>query len=472
VQVIDPPAPCQCSLIVTDTIFRFDTLSKGHNLSGIMAPPLSTSSGLSLLPVDCFAVLARQRGSIWLDSSLQRHDWGRTSIIATSPVAELMYQGGQGVIAPVHEPKKYCGLDEIINELESIRTDNHRWAVGYISYEAAFPWLSLKPSSDIDRPEIHFFVYDRIVEYDNQTGGFSDPDLAIRFMEEGYAAGTFRESAKVSATHLSPTLSKDDYLVRVERIKWHIREGDIYQANFTCRFDGRCGLDPFAAYLRLRRLNPCFYGAYLNFGDYQVLSSSPERLFLWRDDRLTSSPIKGTIARGSTPEETEHNLNALLHSEKDRAELLMIVDLVRNDLGRFARTGSVHVDNLYRTESLSSVIHLVADISARTRTGCTLNDVFKSMLPGGSITGAPKRRAVEILRELEATPRGVYTGAIGYVGGGRAEFNVAIRTMIHQNGSYHIHAGGGIVADSRPEAEYEEMLLKAHNLMVSIGAIE
>ena len=469
-QVIDRPAPCQCSPIVIETIFRFDTLSKLHNLSGVMAPPLSTSSGLTLLPVDCFATLARQRGSIWLDSSLQRHDWGRTSIIATSPVAELKYQGGKGSISPVGEPKKHCELDEIINVLEAIRKDDHRWAVGYISYEAAFPWLPLKPSTGSDHPEIHFFVYDRIVEYDNLTGAFSDPDLAIHFMEQGYVAGASGKGARPSEAQLSPTLSKDDYLSRADRIKWHIREGDIYQANLTCRFDGRSSLDPFAAYLRLRRLNPCFYGAYLNFGDCQVLSSSPERLFVWNGDRITSSPIKGTIACGSTAAETEHNLNSLLRSEKDRAELLMIVDLVRNDLGRFARTGSVRVDNLYRTETFSSVIHLVADITARTRAGCTLNDVFKSMLPGGSITGAPKRRAVEILRKQEITPRGVYTGAIGYVGGGRAEFNVAIRTMIHQNGSYHIHAGGGIVADSRPEAEYEEMLLKARNLLASIGA--
>ncbi|MCX6834720.1 MAG: anthranilate synthase component I family protein, partial [candidate division Zixibacteria bacterium] len=271
-------------------------------------------------------------------------------------------------------------------------------------------------------------------------------------------------------TILSPALSRDEYLARVDRVKWHIREGDIYQANFTCRFDGRCRLDPFVAYLRLRRLNPCFYGAYLDFGDYQILSSSPERMFHWHDDRITSSPIKGTIARGMTSAETDRNLQKLLHSEKDRAELLMIVDLIRNDLGRFASTGSVVVENLYRPELLSSLIHLVADVSARTRSGCALNDVFKSMLPGGSVTGAPKRRAVEILRELEATPRWVYTGAIGYVGGGRADFSVAIRTMIHENNCYHIHAGGGIVADSQPEAEYEEMLLKARNLFASIRA--
>ena len=392
------------------------------------------------------------------------------SLIAANPVAELKYQSGQGEIATIDGPLRVCNRDEIIDELERIRQTRDRWAIGYVSYEAAFPWLPLKESTDSNRPEIHFFIYDRIVEYDNLTGAFSAPDLAVHMMETSYGSRHHRQTANTPEAILSPTLSRDEYLTRIERVKWHIREGNIYQANFTCRFDGRCRLDPFVAYLRLRRLNPCFYGAYLDFGDYQILSSSPERMFHWYDDRIASSPIKGTIARGVAPAETERNLQQLLHSEKDRAELLMIVDLVRNDLGRFASTGSVVVENLYRTEVLSSLIHLVADVSARTRAGCTLGDVFRSILPGGSVTGAPKRRAVEILRELEAAPRWVYTGAIGYVGAGRADFNVAIRTMIRQNNCYHIYAGGGIVADSQPEAEYEEMLLKAHNLFASIGA--
>jgi para-aminobenzoate synthetase component 1 len=435
-----------------------------------MATPLSTSSGLTLLPVDCFASVARKRGSIWLDSSLQRHSWGRTSLIAAAPIGELRYLRGRGEIASVGGPLRICSREGIIDELERIRQSGDRWAIGYVSYEAAFPWLPLSESNVTNRPEMHFFIFDRVIEYDNLTGAFSDPELAVQLMELSCGSENNQQSTNTAQTALSPALSRDEYLAKIDRVKWYIREGDIYQANFTCRFDGLCSLDPFVAYLRLRRLNPCFYGAYLDFGDYQILSSSPERMFHWHDDRITSSPIKGTIARGLTSAETDRNLQKLLHSEKDRAELLMIVDLIRNDLGRFASTGSVVVENLYRPELLSSLIHLVADASARTRAECTLNDVFKSMLPGGSVTGAPKRRAVEILRELEATPRWVYTGAIGYVGGGRADFNVAIRTMIHENSCYHIHAGGGIVADSQPEAEYAEMLLKARNLFASIRA--
>ncbi|MEW5795392.1 MAG: anthranilate synthase component I family protein [Candidatus Zixiibacteriota bacterium] len=434
-----------------------------------MAPPLLTSYGLSLLPVDCFAPLARRRGSIWLDSSLTRNDRGRYSYLAARPVGEIRLARGRTEVVDSRGGVRQYDRDEFVGELEKIRLSNDLTAIGFISYEATLPWLGLSPSYSQETPDAHFFVYDRLHRYDNLTGEYSDTDLATQLHE----TDTYRESdtsvEPPTEPAITPYLTRDEYLNLVAIIKHDIREGDIYQANLTSRFDVRYGLGPFAAYLRLRRLNPCWYGGFLNFGDYQVLSSSPERMLLWQNDRIVSSPIKGTIARGRDADETERNLQALLHSEKDRAELVMIVDLVRNDLGKFARTGSVRVDNLCRTEVHSSLIHLVADVSAETEPGCTLAEVLRALLPGGSITGCPKRRAVEILRELEVSPRSVYTGCIGYVGSGRAEFNIAIRTMVHRNGIFRIHAGGGIVADSDPEAEYAELLLKARNLFHSLG---
>ncbi|MFQ6007444.1 MAG: anthranilate synthase component I family protein [Candidatus Zixiibacteriota bacterium] len=227
--------------------------------------------------------------------------------------------------------------------------------------------------------------------------------------------------------------------------------------------------DPFAIYKRLRVLNPSPYGAYLNFGDYQILSSSPERMFKKVGKCITTSPIKGTIERGKNTIEERENLHRLLHSEKDRAELLMIVDLERNDLGKIAQIGTVHVDSIFKPETYSSLIHLVGDVSSELSPEVGLTDIFKALLPGGSITGAPKRRAVEIINQLEATPRSIYTGCIGYVFGEEAEFNIAIRTMVHYGNTYQVHAGGGIVADSEPEAEYQEMLLKAGNLFKALG---
>jgi len=264
-------------------------------------------------------------------------------------------------------------------------------------------------------------------------------------------------------------MAHDEYLSHVRQIKRHIAEGDIYQANFTCRFEAESSADPFTIYRRLRELNPAPYGGFLNFGDFHILSSSPERMFYKRGDSITSSPIKGTIDCGLDQQEQTRNLNQLLNSAKDRAELLMIVDLVRNDLGKIARTGTVGVDHLFRPEVYSSLIHLVADVSARTDSNTTITEICRALLPGGSITGAPKKRAVEILNELETVPRSVYTGCIGHISGDTADFNIAIRTMYCTGNTWYLHAGGGIVADSDPEAEYMEMLLKARNLFRALG---
>jgi para-aminobenzoate synthetase component 1 len=263
-----------------------------------------------------------------------------------------------------------------------------------------------------------------------------------------------------------------DYVENVRLIKHHIREGDIYQANFTTRIDARSAMDPWQVYRRLRERSPAPYSAWINFGDYQVVSSSPERMFRRRGSTITTGPIKGTIAAGDSNEERLENRRRLLASAKDRAELLMIVDLERNDLGRIAETGSVWVDELFRAEEYSTVTHLVSDVWAELEESRSYADIIRALLPGGSITGAPKKRAVEIINDLETVPRGVYTGAIGYIHGDQADFNLAIRTMVHQNGRWQVHAGGGIVADSDPESEWREMKLKASAMLRSLGVAE
>jgi para-aminobenzoate synthetase component 1 len=437
-----------------------------------MGLPQPTTAGLTFLPIDCFAQIARQPGSIWLDSSLTRGGWGGQSILATNPISEISLSDGMGTIKPTDsDDKTICDRAGVLAELERIRQDDQLIAIGYFSYEASLPWLGLQSSQPAATlPEIHFNVYDRVLWYDHQSGLYSDPELAIEYLETDLDPAQVPSLDHPGAVNLSANTPRPTYLERVERAKKHIFEGDIYQANFTCCFEAHTALDPFVAYLRLRRFNPAPYSAFMNFGSCRVLSSSPERMFLWEGDRIVSSPIKGTIERGANERETAANLERLLHSDKDRAELLMIVDLVRNDLGKLATTGGVSVEQLYRPEIYSSVIHLISDISARLRPECRLEDVLAALLPGGSITGAPKKRAVEIIDDLEECPRSVYTGSIGYVGAGRADFNIAIRTMTHYDDCYRIHAGGGIVADSDPAAEYDEMLLKARNLFRAIGA--
>ena len=248
----------------------------------------------------------------------------------------------------------------------------------------------------------------------------------------------------------------------------YIASGDIYQVNLSQRLSTLIDLPPPELYARLRQLSPVPYGAYLHCGDFHILSASPERFLHFSPSSRTveTRPIKGTRPRGMTPELDRKLAIELLHSEKDLAELLMIVDLERNDLGRICEIASIHVPERVALESYSNIHHLVATVRGTLRRDADRIDLLKSCFPGGSITGAPKIRAMELIDELEPTDRGVYTGAIGYFGfDGTMDLNIAIRTCILKEGRAYFHVGGGIVADSEPEAEYQETLDKASSWM-------
>jgi len=436
------------------------TLSKPYSL---------TNAGPEIL----FPSLATIPGSVWLDSSLAVDGKGHTSIIAAHPTAEIRLEGNSLTIRENGKPAIVKPATDIIAFLGCLTDIGEKTAIGYISYEAMNSLLGLGCSTATSPiPEALFYIYDSVIKYDHTTGQY-DP---ASFETESGIEESFSSASYSSPARLTSQMNRDEYLRRVREIKRHIAEGDIYQANFTCRFEAESSADPFTIYRRLRELNPAPYGGFFNFGDFHILSSSPERMFYRRGDSITSSPIKGTIDCGKNQQEQTQNLNRLLNSAKDRAELLMIVDLVRNDLGKIARTGTVGVDHLFRPEVYSSLIHLVADISAVTDDNVTITEICRALLPGGSITGAPKKRAVEILNELETVPRSVYTGCIGYISGDTADFNIAIRTMYGSGNTWYLHAGGGIVADSDrgivadsdPEAEYREMLLKARNLFKAL----
>lgn len=416
-----------------------------------------------------FSKIANQYGSTWLDSSMSFEDRGKFSFIARNPVLDISQIGENIIVKKPNSEIKVLSNKILYDLLESFWADENLFSIGFISYEAMLQFLDVKPNISQNNT-LRVLFYDSVLKFDHTLSTFSvtNPD------KDDYndLLDTQHHEAEISIppkSELHKTISKKEYIEKINRIKWHIREGDIYQANFTTRMDLKSSQKPFDTYRSLRRLNPSPYGCYINHGDYQILSSSPERMFLKQGDYITSGPIKGTIARGNNDLEEKQNLNNLLNSEKDRAELLMIVDLVRNDLGKIAQTGSVSVDSLYKPEIYSSLIHLVSDVSARLSDKTKITDIFHALFPGGSITGAPKKRAVEIINENEVTPRGVYTGCIGYVNNDNADFNIAIRTMTHRDGVYNVHAGGGIVADSNPEKEYDEMILKAKNLLKSLG---
>lgn len=268
-------------------------------------------------------------------------------------------------------------------------------------------------------------------------------------------------------------MTRSEYASALRRIKRYIRNGDCYQVNFAQRFSVPATGDPLQLYKGLRRFNPAPFGAFLNTPYGQILSSSPERFLRVRGDQVETRPIKGTLARATDPAQDRARINALRHSAKDRAENVMIVDLLRNDLGKTCAFGSIQVSELFAVESFARVHHLVSTVRGRLAPGQNALSVLRGCFPGGSITGAPKLRAMEIIEELEPQRRGVYCGAIGYVGfDGGMDTNVAIRTLVHSQELTRFWAGGGIVADSDPQAEYQETLDKAAAILDLLQAIK
>jgi para-aminobenzoate synthetase/4-amino-4-deoxychorismate lyase len=273
--------------------------------------------------------------------------------------------------------------------------------------------------------------------------------------------------------HLRPNLDKADYLAAVEQIKRYIEAGDTYQVNYTFKllFDFTGSIEDF--YLALRRNQSVAYGAYLRHGSRRILSFSPELFFRRQGTRCLVRPMKGTIGRGRTPEEDAELAAFLENDVKNRSENVMIVDLLRNDLGRLCRPGTVVAEPLFAVETYESLHQMTSTVIGELHSGLSLAEVFASLFPCGSVTGAPKIRTMQIIRELERAPRGVYTGAIGYLGpAGEAVFNVPIRTVVFDGGRGEMGIGSGIVYDSRPETEWEECLLKGRFLTHAQPAFE
>jgi len=304
-------------------------------------------------------------------------------------------------------------------------------------------------------------------------GSVHPPTPAVAEARSAEAAPSYAVSGVEDADliGLRSTFTHRGYLTAVSRVREYILAGDIFQANLSQRFQAPLVEPSFALYRRLRHINPSAFGAYLQFEDLRILSASPERFLKLTGRRVETRPIKGTRPRGVAPMHDEALGRVLAESDKDRAENVMIVDLLRNDLSRVCLAGTVQVPELFALEHHPTVHHLVSTVVGQLEPGADAVDLLRATFPGGSITGAPKVRAMEIIAELEPTRRGVYCGSLGYLSvTGDMDTSIAIRTAVARHGNLYFQAGGGIVADSEPEAEYRETLDKARGIIRALAA--
>lgn len=334
---------------------------------------------------------------------------------------------------------------------------------GLVGYECGYHFQSVEDVTPApsDLPLAWFGAYRNPLIYDHQIScGEGDP-FQSSIDESSDMLDSFR-------THTFLTISEEEYCTRVDRIKEYILAGDTYQVNFTDFVDAQTSSSAAEVFATLSRRQPVAYSALLHVAGHQILSFSPELFFRIDDGRIVTRPMKGTMPRGRDSVEDNEAAARLQNDEKNRAEHVMIVDLLRNDLGRICTMGSVQVEDIFSVEKYRTLFQMTSTISGTPRPGLGYYDIFKSMFPSGSITGAPKIRTMQIIRELEQRSREVYTGAIGFISPDRSSmFNVAIRTLVLKHGRARMGVGSGIVADSRPLDEYRECLLKASFLIRS-----
>lgn len=424
-----------------------------------------------------FASLAHQPWAQWLDSSWPASRAGRYDIITALPRATLVTRGRETrteFAAGGFESSRENPLELLRRQLGPRRAGAAApfvgGALGYFAYDLGRRLHRLPALAEDSEglPEMAVGIYDGalvIDHHEHRCRLWSSDDAAGRAWAERFLAALRRAPPDMDFAVTGETkcgLDREAYRRAFAQVRNYIHAGDCYQVNLALRFVAPCRGHPWPLYLALRAHNPAPFSAWLNFPFGQVLSSSPERFLALRDGLVETRPIKGTRPRSNDPGEDARRMAELSGSAKDRAENLMIVDLLRNDLGQVCAPGSVTVPSLFALESYATVHHLVSTVQGRLADGRSALDQLAAAFPGGSITGAPKLRAMQIIEELEAERRGVYCGAIGYLGwDGDMDTNIAIRTLTRTGRQVRFWAGGGLVADSRADDEYQECLDKA-----------
>ncbi|HHZ71125.1 MAG TPA: aminodeoxychorismate synthase component I [Methylococcaceae bacterium] len=459
-----------------------------------MLPPNTLIHQLPYYPdsADVFSPLANKPWSIFLDSGDQNSRLGRFDIIVTDPVCTLVTRGLETTIIDeqgerISEEDPFLLIKQCLlaRKCDSDIVPFSGGAMGYFSYDLSrrlesLPVIALNAENT---PDMAVGIYDWavIVDHDKQKSWLVSQGMSTKTTDNWDAL-----ISQFSPPHepedipvfkvlgaIQSNMTPAQYGTAFDQIKTYLKEGDCYQVNLAQRFSCQCEGNAWEAYLRLRRINSAPYCAYLNLPDVQILSSSPERFLSVDKGRVETKPIKGTIARKPGVLENEAQIEALANSLKDRAENLMIVDLLRNDISKSCKAGSVNVPALFAVESFATVHHLVSTVEGQLEAGLHALDLLRGCFPGGSITGAPKIRAMEIIEELEPNCRGAYCGSIGYIGyNGNMDTNIAIRTLVYSENTLRFWAGGGIVNDSVLEAEYQECFDKAQAIFNLLEQLE
>ncbi|EOW9530351.1 anthranilate synthase component I [Bacillus cytotoxicus] len=411
---------------------------------------------------------------------------GRYSIVGLDPVVVI-----RGKNETLHISENGKETIEYGNPLNLMQKYMEQWktdhnpdyppfqggAIGYFSYDC-IRYIEKLPSiakDDVDIPDIFFLLFDDVFVYDHHEKVLwiithyveerENAEQRLRDWEERW----MKEAPQVKIPFESPTSEKEvvafteeGFIHAVERIQEYIGAGDVFQVNLSTRQEKTLQTHPFEIYTSLREINPSPYMGYLELGDFQIVSGSPELLIKKQGNQVSTRPIAGTRSRGDNEQEDERLAKELIENEKERAEHVMLVDLERNDLGRVCEYGTVEVDEFMVIEKYSHVMHIVSNVRGIVSEDKDAFDLVRAVFPGGTITGAPKIRTMEIIEELEPVRRGIYTGSIGWIGySGDMELNIVIRTLLAKDGQAYVQAGAGIVIDSSPKNEYKESLKKA-----------
>lgn len=437
-----------------------------------------------------FSAFAEQPWSIWLDSCADGATPGRYDIFAAQPKVTLVCRGNKTTITRDDGQIQELKTDPLLclqNELARLNYSDcdlpfSGGALGYLSYDLSrrFENLPEQTLDDEDLPEMAMGIYNWAVVVDHQlkmtTLIIQGTDQETEAQEVALLEqlrSPYKTRSFYALSGLKNDISKDEYGKSFSKIKDYIKAGDCYQINYAQRFQVECQGSVFAAYEKLRQLNSAPYAAYLHLPFVTVMSSSPELFLSCEDGHVVTKPIKGTAPRTKSSEDDNQAKKQLANSTKDKAENVMIVDLLRNDFSKNCVPHSVKVPKLFTIESYAMVHHMVSKVTGILHPEKSSMDLIRGAFPGGSITGAPKIRAMEIIDELETYRRGVYCGSIGFINhNANTKFNIAIRTMTYLSGKMRFWAGGGIVHDSTMEGEYQETLDKAAAIIAALAEVQ